>query len=223
MWHEHSSLSACIDSLSSAIAARILGHLQGSDICTLAVSGGRSPIPLFERLSSVDLDWKRVRVRLVDERYVPPAHPDSNERLVRQHLLTGKATSADFRGLHLPGCSIAQAVAAANRDAQPIDLALLGMGEDGHTASLFPGAAQLASALASNAAFYLHVTPPQAKYERISLSLAALRTCNHRILYISGERKRDILRRAEKKSDNQLPISYLAADSGVSLDVYWHP
>lgn len=222
MWHEYPGLQPCIDALSRDIADRLRGCLRRASVCTLAVSGGRSPVPLFERLAQADLDWSRVRVRLVDERYVPPDHPDSNEALVRRHLLAGPAAAAAFRGLYLAGASIEQAVAAANDDARPIDIAVLGMGDDGHTASLFPGAAQLDAALAADAACYLHVTPPQAPHERISLSLAALRACGHLVLYVAGPHKRDVLLTAQKRVDTRLPISLLAAEPGAPLDVHWH-
>ncbi|NYT24997.1 6-phosphogluconolactonase [Alcaligenaceae bacterium] len=223
MWHDHSGMQPCIEALARDITARLRAGLGAAGSCTLAVSGGRSPIPLFQRLAMADLDWRRIRLRLVDERYVPPGHPDSNEGLVRRHLLAGKAAAADFRGLYRAEASIGQAVAAANREAGPVDLAVLGMGDDGHTASLFPGAPQLDAALAPGAAHYLHVTPPHAPHERITMSLAGLRACGHLILYISGQDKRDVLLEAEKKISKQLPISHLAAEPGVSFDVHWHP
>lgn len=223
MWHEHPDRQPCITALTRAIIERVQACLRQSAVCTLAVSGGRSPIPLFESLAQADLPWSRVRLRLVDERYVPPDHPDSNESLVRRHLLVGQAAAADFRGLYLSGGSIEDAVAAANHDARPIDLALLGMGDDAHTASLFPDAPQLTAALASDAASYLHITPPQAPHERISLSLAALRGSGHLFLYIAGPHKRKVLNEAEHKPNPRLPISLLVAEPGVPLDVYWHP
>lgn len=222
MWHEHSSPEAGIRALAHDIAARMRARLRSAGHCTLAVSGGRSPVALFQQLARTDIDWPNVYVQLVDERYVPPDHPDSNEGLVRHHLLGGRAAHAHFLGLYRAGASIDQAVAAANDEFRPIDLAILGMGNDGHTASLFPGARQLDDALAPHAAHYLHVTPPQAPHERITLSLAALRTCGHLILYITGPEKRGILREAEKKIDKRLPVSFLVAEPGVSLDVHWH-
>ena len=223
MWHEYPGLAPCINALTQDIIERLQGELAHSEICTLAVSGGRSPIPLFKQLAQTQLPWSRIKIRLVDERWVPPDHADSNERLVREHLLTGPAAAADFRGLYLPGATIEQAVDAANDDAQSITVAVLGMGDDGHMASLFPGARQLPAGLAPDAAAYLHVTPPAAPHERVSLSLAALRACDHRIMHIDGAPKKSILLEARNRPDPQLPVSFLAADPGVSLDVYWHP
>ncbi len=223
MWHQYPDLHSCIETLSANIVRHIDTRLQAADTFTLCVSGGRSPIPLFERLAKSPIDWPRVRVRLVDERHVPPEHPDSNESLVRRHLLTGKARTADFRGLYVPEATLDAAVDAANADTKEIDLAILGMGDDGHTASLFPGATQLDAALAPNAACYLHVTPPHAAHERITLSLAALKACGGLLMYISGTRKRHVLLEAEQKISKRLPVSLLAADPGVFLDVHWHP
>lgn len=223
MWLEHPDLQSGIEVLAQDIGRHIAAFLRRSGQCTLAVSGGRSPIPLFARLAQLELDWSQVHVRLVDERYVPPEHPDSNERLVRRHLLKANAASANFRGLYVRGAGIETAVAAANAEAKPVNVALLGMGDDGHTASLFPGAVQLSAAISPEAACYLHITPPAAPHERISMSLAALQACDHRILYIAGDTKREVLRQAEKKADPALPVSLLAAEPGATLDVYWHP
>lgn len=223
MWHEYTDRESCIEAVADEIARQIDDRLKDADVFTLCVSGGRSPVPLFEALCRRPLPWPRIRVRLVDERYVPPDHPDSNEALVRRHLLKEQAGAADFTGLYLPGLSPTEATAVANRDAGPIDLALLGMGDDGHTASLFPGAAQLDEALHPEARYYVHVSPPRAAHERITLSLPALRAARRRLLYISGARKREILLEAGKNASKQLPVSLLAADPGVTLDVYWHP
>lgn len=223
MWHQHPDQHSCIEALAAHVAGQIRTRLQAADTFTLCVSGGRSPIPLFERLADSPIDWPRVRVRLVDERYVPPEHPDSNEGLLRRHLLKGCAGAADFRGLYLPQAGLEAAVHAANADAQSIDLAILGMGDDGHTASLFSDAPQFEAATAPDAACYLHVTPPHAAHERITLSLAALKACGALLMYISGTTKRRILREAEKRICKRLPVSLLAADPGVFLDVHWHP
>lgn len=223
MWHEYANQVSCITTLTESIAKQIKARLAEADIFTLAVSGGRTPIPLFERLAQIDLPWNQIRVRLVDERYVPVNHPDSNEALVRRHLLQGPAEAANFRGLYFEGANVEDAVDAANAEAEAIDLAILGMGEDGHMASIFPNATQFSAAVDPHAACYLHVTPPEAPHERISLSLAALRACRQLALYIAGENKRKIWQKANQAATVALPISLLAADKGVPLDVHWHP
>lgn len=223
MWNEHPDLESCIDALAAEIGRRISDARTAARPFTLALSGGRSPIPLFQRLAELNLNWSHVRIRLVDERYVPPDHADSNESLVRRHLLSGKAAQADFRGLYLANADIETAVEAANTDFQTPDIALLGMGEDGHMASIFPGARQFEAAVLPSAAPYLHVTPPRAPHQRISMSLAALLQCKQRVLYISGPSKRNVLQEAQRQATSRLPISFLAAEPGDLLDVYWHP
>ena len=203
---------------------RYLMALQRTERAGLALSGGRSPILLFERLSHEDIPWHRVAISLVDDRYVPIDHEDSNEALVRRHLLQNNAKAADFTGLVGDAKDIARSVALANQLNAPIDVAVLGMGDDGHTASLFPHAAQLPQALDPNqTSRYVHITPPTAPHERISMTLAAILAAGHLILPIAGEHKRAVLREAQRGVTPALPVSYVAAQAGVPLDVYWHP
>lgn len=214
-------VQAITDALAQGIAQR--GH------AVLAVSGGRSPIALFQALARAPIAWPRVTLTLVDERLVPPDHADSNAALVRAHLLTGAAAQARFLPLvddpsDLPGC-VARANARLRALAQPLTVALLGMGDDGHTASLFPGAAELPSGL--DPAYplpYLAVTPPSAAHARISLSLAALLGAGRLLLSISGEAKRAVYARASAPPPSpQLPISYLIQQSRTPFDAYWSP
>jgi 6-phosphogluconolactonase len=113
----------------------------------LAVSGGKSPVPFFHALRSQPLDWSRVMITLVDERFVPADHPDSNAALVREHLLQDAAAAARFLPLVGDARDDVAELAAANAAYQHPTVAVLGMGEDGHTASLFPGATALADGL----------------------------------------------------------------------------
>src|SRR5690606_13742351 len=149
-------------------------------------SGGRSPVPLFKALSQVPLDWSQVTITLVDDRYVPATHADSNERLVREHLLQNHAAAAGFLSLAHPPEGMQANLLRANRQKHPITLSILGMGDDGHTASLFPGAPQLARALdVQRDERYVHLSPPKAPHERISMSLNALLHTGALLLYIS--------------------------------------
>jgi 6-phosphogluconolactonase len=190
----------------------------------LAVSGGHSPIALFHALSSrADLDWARVHIRLVDERFVSPDNEDSNEHLVRTHLLRDKARDAQFTGLVGDPASLDRSLEQANRQTDSLDLVILGMGDDGHTASLFPHAAQLSQCLDPRQTHrYLHVTPPAAPHERISMTLAALLGAGQLILAISGAHKREIYAQAARKSNPEHPVSYVLNQSAAPIDVYWH-
>jgi 6-phosphogluconolactonase len=115
-------------------------------------------------------------------------------------------------------------VAAANQQSHPIALAILGMGNDGHTASLFPHARQLPDALdRRQPSRYAHITPPAAKYERISMTLAAMLQTGELILGIAGNEKKGVYERAARQLDATLPISYLIHQTETPFDVYWHP
>ncbi len=223
MWHEFNSSEESVRAMVRDISAILRQGVAVTGRAGLAVSGGRSPLPLFEALSAADLPWKDVHVTLVDDRYVPHDHPDSNELLVRTHLLKNKASAATFTGLSGDGGSIEDAVAQANLQTGEITLALLGMGEDGHTASLFPEARQLARGLEPGLADrYIHVTPPSAPHERISMTLAALLQARHLMLAISGRKKRDVFEQASRQATPAMPVSYVIAQKGAPFDVYWH-
>ena len=221
-----------IDRLVRTLADALAQDIAQRGRAVLAVSGGRSPIALFQALAQAPIDWPRVTLTLVDERLVPPDHADSNAALVRAHLLTGAAAQARFLPLVDDASDLAGCVDRANAQfralAQPLTAALLGMGDDGHTASLFPGAAELPIGLSPDYALpYLAVTPPHAAHAahtRISLSLAALLGAGRLLLSISGETKRAVYARAsEPPPTPHLPIGYLIQQSKTPFDAYWAP
>lgn len=190
---------------------------------TLAVSGGTSPRPFFEALALESLDWARVDVTLVDDRWVPETDSASNARLVRETLLQHGAAAARFAPLVDVSVSLHERIAALNADpsyALP-HVAVLGMGEDGHTASLFADApaSEWKHAL-TTAERYVSVHPGAAPHARVSLSMSALKGIDRLFLLISGERKLDILK-AAASAPQENAISKLANDKGVRLDVYW--
>jgi 6-phosphogluconolactonase len=222
MWIECPSSAEQLAALTRAVTEPLQAAIAEQGHAVLAVSGGRSPIPLFHALREAVLDWSRVSITLVDERFVPRTHPDSNEKLVREHLLLGPVSAAEFRGLVSDANDLAGSVAAANRAYQPITVALLGMGEDGHTASLFPDAPELAAGLdPANPNAYLSVTPLAAPHARISLTLAALLSARQLLLSISGDAKRHVYQAASAAPSAALPISYLIHQTQVPFDAYW--
>ncbi len=234
-------LEVCADA--ADLAARLARDLAGvlgdalaaRGSAVLAVSGGRSPVPLFHALAALPLDWARITVTLVDERFVPPDHADSNAALVRAHLLQGHAAAArfvplveadDFAAAAPAGAerALAAVVARANRDARSIDVAVLGMGDDGHTASLFPGAPEIAAGLnPRNPLDWLAVHPPAAPHRRISLTLAALLRAGHLRLAISGAAKRAVYDAALQARRDDLPVSALFHPPPPHVHVYWSP
>ena len=191
----------------------------------LAVSGGRSPIALFEALSRAKLDWTNVTITLVDERLVPPRHADSNAALVRRHLLQHAAAAARFLPLvgeqtdvSDPAAALAEAEAAFPTP----DIAVLGMGADGHTASLFPQAPQLAEAVSPECRSKLvHTSPVTAAHERISMGLNTLAAVPQLLLSIQGADKRAVLEQAAATPSNERPISLLLHRANVHCQVYY--
>lgn len=223
MWHAFETNDLYVTALSARIIDILRTAIQRDGSACMAVSGGHSPIALFQALNRADLAWQHVHIRLVDERFVNPYNPDSNEHLVRTYLLQNNAASARFTGLISDPTSLDASLQQANKQDQPLTLAILGMGEDGHTASLFPKAAQLEQGLSPDTKQrYLHVTPPVAAYERISMSLTALLGTQQLILAISGSTKRDIYQQAAKQASRQFPVSFVLNQNKAPIDIYWH-
>ncbi|HKT77835.1 MAG TPA: 6-phosphogluconolactonase [Sphingobium sp.] len=201
--------------LEDAIAAR--------GVASIALSGGRSPRPVLEALSGAALDWSKVVVTLVDERWVAPDHADSNERLMHETLLQGPA-AARFLGMKNEAADAYAGQAACEAAFAalpwPLDIVLLGMGEDGHTASLFPEAAELAEGL-STKAMTIAVTPPAAPHQRMSLTASAILKSRHVFLQIGGAAKKAVYDRAlEGGPVEELPIRLALCQHGVSVEVW---
>lgn len=185
--------------LAEIVARELVEALADKRRVTLAVPGGTTPGPFLRNLSRADLPWERVRVMLTDERFVPETSDRSNSRLIRETLLQGPAAAASFIPFHADAeapedalATLAEGVAAA----LPLDVCILGMGEDMHTASLFPGADRLDEALATVAPVLLPMRAPGAPEARMTLSAPVLRAAGTLHLLITGEGKKMALERA---------------------------
>ncbi len=205
------------------LANRIAGELNTCLLehpwASFAVPGGTTPGPMFDALSAADLDWSRVHVLLTDERRVPADHPRSNERLVRERLLTGRASAAKFVRL-VPESDDWSAAQEALTAELPLSILLLGMGADMHTASLFPGAPELADALAADAPPLMALTPPGDDFEpRLSLTAPVLKGAMTTHVLITGEAKRTALEAARKLKPTQAPIATVLGNATV----HWAP
>lgn len=205
------------NALAQAVAEQLRVALIQQSTASLAVSGGRSPIAFFQALCTQTLAWERVYVTLVDERCVPADHPDRNAQLVREHLLqqaAAQATLIDYlQGIEDPGALTAsalvqQALGQLQALPWPLDVAVLGMGEDGHTASWFADSAGLEAALNSPAPL-AWVQPAHAPHLRLSLTLNALRSCRHLHLAIAGEAKQAVFAAAHAGQTPDKPIQTL--------------
>lgn len=208
--------------------------LSKNGTATLLVSGGSTPAPLYEALSKFDLAWKKVKVALVDERWVDQQHVASNEALIKRTLLINNAKAATFTGMKTAAGRAAdgQTETEANYRAlpQPFTVAIVGMGNDGHTASLFPHAKGLSAALqedndqltAAIAAKQSPVTGPNT--ERLTLTLSALLKCDRLIILLTGEDKLAVFDQAMKPgSAEDMPIRALLNQEKVPVELYWAP
>jgi 6-phosphogluconolactonase len=213
------------DALQASLAAQAAAPNAGTSAsarrATLAVSGGTSPRPFLQTLSAQSFDWSRIDVTLVDDRWVPDTDSASNSRLVHETLLQNAARSAAFLPLVDTAQTLEAHVAALNADPRRNipDVAVLGMGEDGHTASIFADAPEWDYAI-TTADHFVAVHPGNAPHARVSWSMSALKQVSHLFLLIAGPRKIDVLNAASATLQKNA-ISQLTNDKGVRLDVYW--
>ena len=219
--------------LTAALSRHIVTTLQQAinqrQQASLAVSGGSTPRPLFDALSHGELEWPEVTITLVDERWVASDEPDSNEGLVRRHLLQNRAAHARFIGLKNSEPTASQGQQECCRRlailVRPIDLVILGMGNDGHTASFFPGATALSKALALDSSrSCCAITPPTAPHERMTLTLATLLDSRQIILHLVGDDKKKVYDLALQQGPvEEMPIRAILRQKNVPVTTFWSP
>lgn len=228
-WRLFEDRTALVTALRADIESQLQAAIEARGQASWAVSGGSTPLPLFEAMQQSPLDWRHIDVVLVDERWVAVDHPRSNEAFVTGSLLAGRATGARLIGMKTEHCHAAEAVEVVNERyadvSQPFDSVLLGVGPDGHTASLFPDAKGLEPAFAKDAPACVALLARQSavtgeEVERMSLSAHAIAEAGHVVVMITGEEKRTVLERALEPSSG-LPVGRLHAMK--PFDVYWAP
>ena len=217
-----------VTAFSQQIADLLKAAILRKGRATFAVSGGSTPKRLFEVLSAMPLAWEKVDIMLVDERWVDGEHSDSNTRLVKRMLLTQEAKKAHWVDIKTQDASPVDAVAQLNQTLSqylPADVLILGMGNDGHTASLFPCATETAQAMDSaNVNLVAAVTPTTAPHHRISLTLANILSASSVFLHLRGDDKRETLNKALSGQDeSEMPIRAVLNSSAVDSQVYWCP
>ncbi|MGY6549778.1 MAG: 6-phosphogluconolactonase [Roseinatronobacter sp.] len=204
--------------LAQKIASELGETLRRADHATLSVPGGTTPGPVFDTLSGADLDWDRVAVVLNDERWVAEDSPRSNTRLLRERLLVGRAATARLVPLRADLPSPEDGLAALSDGLAPylpISVLLLGMGEDMHTASLFPGADNLAAALGRDAPPLMAMRAEAAGEPRITLTAPVLRAALRVHVLITGAAKRAAIERAAQLSADEAPIACILDQAQV--------
>ena len=221
-----------IDSVHQVFIDSLRKTLEQRSSATILLSGGSTPAPLYRQLSSADLEWNRVHVALVDERWVESGDAASNERLLNETLLIDKAATANFTGMKNDHSTPFEGETECNAHyatlPSPWTICLLGMGPDGHTASLFPGAEGLGAALDSSQhcagirAVRSEVTGDN--LERMTMTPWSILQSRRLILLITGEDKWEIYRQARSASASAAkPVSLFIHQDSVPLEVYWAP
>lgn len=223
------SAQALESEVAGDIASELGRAIKARGRAGLLVSGGHSPAGLFERLRGQALDWGRVSIALVDERWVEPTESGSNERMVRESFLRDGAAAAHFQGLKNPAPSpesgAASAWSAAAYLRRPVDVTVLGMGDDGHTASLFPHSPNLAGALDPTAPQgYVGMWSPTAPHARLSLNLRALLDTRRILIFLLGEAKlRTFAAACGPGPIEEMPVRSVLRQRRVPVDVVWAP
>ena len=215
---EYSDRELLAMSVANVLAGELKNVLTANDKATFAVPGGTTPGPIFDMLSSTRLDWSSVRVLLTDERWVPESDDQSNAALVRKRLLTEHAAAARFMPFYRDGMTAQEAaedIAPMLEPELPLSVLLLGMGTDMHTASLFPGMAEMNEALDQHAPALIAVRPEGQPTERVTLSGRVLQGALATHLVVFGEEKRAALERAARLSPKDAPIALVLEDAKV--------
>ncbi len=197
--------------------------LERDEQATVVLSGGTTPAECFDILSRKPLAWDRVQLAMSDERWVPNDHDDSNEKLLREKLQRNAASAASILSIYQGDLSVDERCDSLQKQlpANSFACSLLGMGTDGHFASLFPDADNLQVGLdRASTRFYLPVRTTASPHPRVSMTLAALLRSNEILLLFYGEKKRAIFERA-KAGDASLPVSALLEQHDVPVTCYW--
>jgi len=225
-YHAPSAANLTAD-LADYIESELTDAVAKKGFASLVVSGGSTPKPLFEALAQRQLPWNKITVTLADERWVDVSSKDSSEGMLRETLLRGAASEAAFIPLKntaesaSEGRELCHETLAEMTDA--FDLVILGMGEDGHTASLFPGVS--GPALDSNSLeLCAAIIPPEAPHERMTLTARALLNSRKIVLHIVGDKKQQVYLDALKPGPaDEFPIRVVLHQDRVPVDVYSSP
>lgn len=227
--HEHAFIRQ--DDLIVALSQNIVKQLQEAidekGKASLLVSGGNTPKPLFKKLREASLAWEKVTVGLCDERWTPSSDENSNENLVKKYLLQGNASKAEFIGMYTEELDVQAAEKWCTKKMKealfPFDVLVLGMGNDAHTASLFPHDVNLEKALdLNNEDLCIVIEPTTAPYVRMSLTRSAILSAKHIYLHFEGLEKRAVYEKAITGDDMyKMPICSVLNQDIKDVEVYY--
>lgn len=225
---EFETRSALDQRMADDVTAVLQQAMESRGRASLVLSGGSTPKGFFQAMAHKALDWSKLTITLADDRWVPPSHEDSNDRLVQENLLQGPAAAANFIPLVTEDSHPRDAVAHVSHslaDLGTVDVMILGMGGDGHFASLFPGSETLKPGLDLHSGNTLiAVDPPVAPHARMSMTLPRIFDTRHLLVHLVGGDKRAIWDKARAERDPEsLPIAAVIASESPIADVYWAP
>ncbi len=225
--HTFEANTALVETLAQKIALNLQDAIAARGHATLIVSGGSTPKPLFKELRKIKLPWEKVTVGLCDERWVDPAHQDSNEQFVKTFLLQDEAAKATFSGMYIGGVEAkeAEALCSAKVTAElsPFDVLILGMGSDAHTASLFPENPKLEKGFdLDTQELCIAIDPHNAPHMRMSLTRRAILDATNLYLHFEGKEKLEVYEKAMAGEDMySMPIRSILKQKKKDVEVYY--
>jgi len=223
--HEFNDSESLVDSLSEDILDKLEKAILKNGKASLLVSGGSTPKPLFKKLSLSNISWNKVSIALCDERWVTSEHKDSNEKLVKDYLLVNNAVNAKFVPMYQKNIAIKDSEQVCSnvykKELFPFDVLILGMGNDGHTASLFPKNIELKKSFDTEEKLCISMTPSDAPHERMSLTKKAILSTKNLYLHFEGEEKRKVYKTVLEGIDSyEMPIASILNDK-KKVEVYY--
>ncbi|UYY77956.1 6-phosphogluconolactonase [Sphingomonas sp. R1] len=227
-WWDYDDTAEMGEALAGDVQFIIESAIDARGAAVIALAGGRTPAPIYAKLSKAKLDWKRVTILPTDDRIVPMGDPMSNVTgLAKVFLPLGARVIPVVSEKADDYKAAGRAADARLQDFHwPLDLCLLGMGADGHTASIFPGPDLQEALTGPKERRALGVMPdplpPEAPVARVSLSLAAIVSARALMIAITGQEKKDVLERAiSEGAGSTLPIGRVLAETELPVDIHW--
>lgn len=225
--HTFSSQDALLELLSKSIINQLQDAIDKKGKASLIVSGGSTPKPLFKKLSEASLAWEKVSIGLCDERWIPSSDENSNENLVKTYLIQGEASKATFIGMYNEELDVEMAEKWCTQKMKealfPFDVIVLGMGNDAHTASLFPDNVKLEKAFGlENEDLCIAIEPATAPYMRMSLTRSAILSAKYIYLHFEGEEKLAVYGDVITGDDMyKMPIRSVLNQDTKDIEVYY--